>query len=958
MKATRLLLSCCISATSSPLLAQSNAAEPTPPPAAESTATAGTDEVVVTGTRIVRNGFQAPTPVTTLTSTALESMRPSNIPDALNQLPQFRGSQSNNQSVTWNANSPATGNYLNLRGLGTQRSLILLDGVRVPPTSFSGGVDTNTLPQALVERVDVVTGGASAAYGSDAVVGVVNFILNKKFTGLKGSVQGGISTYGDDESYRVTMAAGSGFADGRGHIEGSIEHYRSMGLMQRDRSLGRQGILQVGAGTAGNPNVTYWDVNFANTAFGGMINNGPLRNYKFLPDGSVAPMDMGQSIPNNPNYMIGGDGGSYDTSHSLAPDLRTLQAFGRVSYDIFDNVTAHTQVSYAQSRTYMNIHPDERFAGTATGVIIYRDNPYLLPSVVDLLGNTESFQFSRISEKDIPPYFNTVAVRSVNVNAGLDGKVTIAGKQFNWDANFVYGETNLRSKINEFNNQRFYAAVDAARAIDGSIVCRANLIVPNSYPGCVPINLFGVGAPSQEAIDYIMGESAYKVINRMAIGSVNLSGDLFKLPAGPLSIAIGGEIRKQDLNQTSNADPAAASSVSYASIRGVPSDVLISNFTNIGTAKGTVRVKEAYVEAVAPLLHDIPLIQYLEINGAARVTDYSTSGTVVTWKAGLNWKVFDDLRIRATRSRDIAAPSLYQLFQGGTVATNIMADPHTGIQRAWTTETRGNPNLTPEIGSMLVAGAVYSPSWLPGFTISADYYNLKIKDAIGALGSTQVVQNCEDSNGTADICANVIRPLPFSDRSEANFPIRIITGSFNQAKVAQAGIDLEMSYRFPVSVFSANWSGSFELRGLMSIGLKNETKSGPTNPTQTSLGFGQNARYTGSIEAVYSNDSLTVRVSERATGSARRSLTQVFVAPYDTMPNRWYTDLNVSYKLDKVGFLGGLTGTEMFFTVQNLFNAQPPIVADCCSPKLQIATNKAVYDTVGRYFTLGVRFRM
>ena len=950
-----LMAGCSLAVLASPALAQNEAGA------------ASVDEVVVTGSRIIRNGFQAPTPVTTLAADNLQQRAPSNIPDALNQLPQFRGSQSNNQSVTWNANSPATGNYLNLRGLGTQRSLILLDGVRVPPTSFSGGVDINTLPQALVQRVDVVTGGASAAYGSDAVVGVVNFILDKNFTGFKGSLQGGTSRYGDNNSYKGMLAAGGSFAGGKGHIEGSVEHYRSLGLMQRDRPLGSKGTLAVGAGTAGNPYYVYDDVNFSNITFGGLINNGPLANYEFLPGGDIRPMDKGRPIPEivpggrNPNYQIGGSGASYDVAHGLSPSLRTDQAFGRVSYDLSDAVTVHAQVSLGETRTRMNIHPDERFGGSSTGVTIFRDNPYLLPSVVARLGTTESFTFSRMSEKDVDPYFNIVTANSTNANVGAEGKFDVFGRQFSWDANYVFGNSYLRSKINEFNNKRFYAATDAARDASGNIVCRVNIVSPGSMPGCVPINLFGVGAPSRAAIDYIMGVSQYQVINRMSIAAVNFTGDVFDLPAGPLSIAFGGEMRKQELEQESNASPSRAPQVSYAGIRGVPSGVLISNFTNIGEARGEVKVKEAYLEAVAPILKDLPLAKYLELNGAVRVTDYSTSGRVATWKIGLNYQPFEDLRIRGTASRDIAAPSLYQLFQGGSVATNIMSDPHTGIQRAWTTLSGGNPNLKPEKGAMTVIGAVYSPSWLPGFQASVDGYSLLITDAIGAIGGVQIVTDCENSGGTAAICANVIRPFPFSNRTPENFPLTVITSALNQAKIFQSGIDVETSYRMPLSNVVDSWEGNFELRGLLSIGVANKTKASASNATLSTLGSFLNAKYRSSIEGVYSNGPLTVRLSQRATGKAVRTFTQVYLN-YANLPNRWYTDMTVNYKLQGIGVLDSVTGgeetqKEIFFTAQNLFNTKAPIVADCCSPKLQTATSKALYDTIGTYVTVGIRFR-
>ncbi|MDB5458012.1 MAG: TonB-denpendent receptor, partial [Caulobacter sp.] len=705
------------------VLAQTNmktfTADKAPP--AEAEADTQIEAVVVTGSRIVRDGYKAPTPVTTLSSDALQARAPSNIPDALNQLPQFRGSSSNSRSVTWNANAPNQGNYLNLRGLGTTRSLILLDGVRVPPTSFAGGVDINTLPQALVQRVDVVTGGASAAYGSDALVGVVNFVLDKNFNGLKGSVQAGTSTYGDANSYKGTLVAGTSFAGGKGHIEASIEHYRSLPVASSDRANGRKQIQYTSAVVNGvNTSTTFSGVRFAKNTFGGYINTGPLSGYEFLPGGGVQVMPLGTPTT-NPTYVVGG-GGAYFHDHTLISGLRTDQAFTRVSYDITPKINVHAQVSLAESRNTLNTRVHENFAGAQDGLTIFRDNAFLQPSVVAALGTTPSFQMSRISY-DTPINYVDTLNDSVNANIGVDGDFNAFNRDWKWDVNYVYGRNYLRTGVNEFNNRKFYAAVDAARDPSGNIVCRVTLTNPGLYPGCVPINLFGVGAPSAAAINYVNSRSQYQAVNAMQILAGNVSGDLFTLPAGPVSIAFGGEVRKQTLNETSNSDPALASSVDYTGVRGLPNNVQIYNFTNIGVARGKVNVKEAYAEVAIPLLKDLPLIQSLDLNAAGRVTDYSTSGRVETWKVGLSYVPFDDLRLRATVSRDITAPTLYQLFQGKQVIANLDIDLHTGASAQYTNEIGGNPNLTPEIGSMVVVGAVYSPSWLPGFTASVDGYS-------------------------------------------------------------------------------------------------------------------------------------------------------------------------------------------------------------------------------------------
>ena len=935
-----LMMTCGVAALSAPAFAQSDAATPS----------ADVESVVVTGSRIVRDGFQAPTPVTTLAADDLQNRAPTNIPDALNQLPQFRGSSSHTRSVTWNVNSPNQGNYLNLRNLGITRSLILLDGVRVPPTSYAGGVDVNILPQALVQRVDVVTGGASAAYGSDAVVGVVNFILDKNFTGIKGSVQAGTSKYNDGNSYKATVAAGTPFAGGRGHIEGSAEVLRSDPISNNQRANGNKQILRVGRTQNGiSVRETFFGTRFSNLTDGGYILSGPLAGFQFLPGGAVARLQLGTSTGSNA-YTVGGEG-TFHRNTTLISELDTSQIFGRVSYDLTDKINVHAQMALAETANKLNPRIITNTANSVNQLTIFADNPFLNPTVRTALGTTPSFTMSRLD-------FDTELSRAKtlndaqNYNIGLDGTFNAVGRDWKWDANYVYGRNYLRTRSSEFNMRRMFAAVDAGRdPTTGAIVCRANIVSPGSFPGCVPINFFGVGSPSQAAYDYVTWNSQYRAVNSMNIGAVNLSGDLFDMPAGPVSIAFGGEVRNQTLHLTSSSDPALAPAVAagYNTIvRGVPAGALISSSTNIGIANGDVQVKEAYAELAIPLLKDLPFAQSLDLNLAGRITDYSTSGTVETWKVGLSYQPFNDLRLRTTVSRDIAAPTLYQLFQGPTVESNQGLDVHTGGTTVRITETRGNSSLAPEVGSVVVAGAVYSPSYLPGFTASIDGYSIYITGAIAATTAATLNDQCEASNGTADVCQFIFRPGPFSDRSLANSWTRVIQTNLNQSKVFQSGFDVEASYRFQLSDLVSSWPGALQLRGLASVVTANRAKVSATALTQNQLGVGNNPRIAGQIEANYINGPFSLRLSNRWTGKAKATLTSVDLN-YPMEPNVSYTDVNVAYKF---------RNQELFLNVQNLFDTQPPLSPDGANPGFQFPTNRAKYDVMGRYYTVGIRFKM
>jgi iron complex outermembrane recepter protein len=904
-------------------------------------------EVVVTGSRAIRDGSAAPTPVTTVTTEALTQTAPSNIPDALNRLPQFQLSANQYRSVTFNATSGLQGNYLNLRALGSQRVLVMLDGTRVPPTSSTNAVDSNILPQMLIERVDVVTGGASAAYGSDAVSGVVNYILNKKFAGVQSLVQAGTSEHGDAQSYRLGLAAGSGFANDAGHVEFSIEHYTNDGISRQDRRPRYDDFsLIVGTGTTANPFTQIFNARYNDLTFGGLVRSGPLAGKTFNPDGSVSPFVPGTPTGTS-NIVVGGQG-AYIPPTVLVPKLETNQAFARTSYDFSDRLGAFLQGSYGRSETsYLSAFAARR-AGTSNGITMFADNPYLNPAVLTALGAAPSFTLSRLFS-DAPGNQQQSITKSYNIQLGLTGKFA---SSLAWDASYVHGDAQLDLSQVEQNNRNFYAAIDAVRGPDGKIVCRVSLVNPSLVPGCLPLNVLGLGNLDPASLSFIRRASRSQIENELDIVAANLRGDLFALPAGALSFAVGAEARWQDLTQTSNADPAVP--VDYTGIRGVPAGVLPFATTNVGSALGHQSVKEAYGELNVPLLKDKVFARRLDLNGAIRYTDYKTSGAVRTWKVGTIYEPIPDIRFRATASRDIAAPSLFDLFAGAQATILAQPDPHTGVSGPITTITAGNPDIQPERADTYVVGLVLNPSFVPRLTVSIDGYRIAIKDAIGSTDSLTELNDCERSGGTAPVCALITRPLPFSDTSPANFPTQILVGSRNLASLRVSGIDTEINYTLPLEDVMG-LSGSLELRGFASYLDSYETKANATAATVERAGkviglatTGGLPRWRTTLQQAYRKGDFFIQLAERATSHYDRTTVEVFDPSYVRAAGRIYTDLYLSQGLANNRYT-------VFFKVDNLFDVDAPYETATVNPGFTYPIDKNNYDVVGRSFTAGIK---
>ena len=530
-------------------------------------------------------------------------------------MPQFAGSRSNTTPGGL-GNTPSTGNYLNLRNLGALRNLILLDGQRLPPTSYEGITDANIIPQALIQRVEVVTGGASAAYGSDAVSGVINFVLDTKYNGVKGQFQYGKTEYGDAPTLKANVAFGANIGD-RIHVLGSYDHYETKGIVGNpSRPLGRENWLRVGAGTVANPYQEFTNVRFSNASYGtqistanpatvpGTTNPFPLRGFEFIPGGLAVPMDLG--TPTGSAGASRGGNGPVVIGRSLTGTQNTEQLFGRVDFEMTPNLNAFAQLSYSDSFA-ISISVG---SGTQVGDFrIFTDNAFIADSTRAILqaAGVQSFIGSRI-QADQPPKLQELFQKAAIFVSGLKGRI---GDAFNWDLGYSHGDTRLRSQhFGNFNNQRYYAGLDAVKNAQGRVVCRITITNPGLLDDCIPFNIFGNGSPSQASYDYISQSADFRVRQKMDIINGNISGDLFELPAGSVVAAVGAEYRRQTLVQTSNSDPSMG--IDLTGIRTNTNPFLLKfNSTNVGPTSAKQNVKEAYAEVAIPVLKDAPFAQEL-----------------------------------------------------------------------------------------------------------------------------------------------------------------------------------------------------------------------------------------------------------------------------------------------------------------------------------------------------------
>ena len=892
---------------------------------ASSTNIGALEEVTVTGSRIEHSGFQAPTPVAVLDASQVEDRGATNIANVINEIPAFTGTIT---PASTGLNSRQNGvNAVDLRGLGTNRNLVLLNGRRGTPFDEFGNVDLNAVPSLAIGRVEVVTGGASAAWGSDAISGVVNLIYDETLEGFKFNAQYGMSEHGDAEDTRLAGAWGASLSDGRGHFLLAADYNKNKGVPEgKDRAWQRRSPAFDNnpaydpANPAGVPQFVIRNnsVLFLASPNGVTLPGGPLGNLEFFPNGTVQQRQLGEIMG---NFMVGGSGSRLADRASIFIPTERFNVLATLQHDIADNTEAFVEASFAQSKSSGRLVDSFTFGDVA----IQPDNAYLPASLAGTF--TDPFPLFRTFE-EVPPITSESKNDNIRFVAGLKGSF---GSSFKWNASGQYGETKFSN--NQPYNLLVGNLIQAADAVldpsTNEIVCRANLNGANGAPGCSPINLFGKGSPSAAALGYIFGTGTSDTKIKQTVFMADVGGELIDLWAGPLLGTIGVEYRKEQLDRKVNAPNANE-------------EFLIVNAQPLN---GEFTAKEGFVEFALPMLKTDQ--QTLDFNAAARMTDYSTVGRVTTWKLGLVYSPIEQLRFRGSISSDIRAPSIGETFVKNVLlfanVANPFLDPDTRPVEFVQSPTVGNKDLKEETAKTTTFGVVYTSG---GFRASVDWYHIDLRDTIGALSPQSVVDRC--FAGESTLC-DLITFDPDGSGS-----IQSISGrNLNLGAFDLKGIDAELRYTQPLGPGNLNVGFISSYLIHKEIAPSGGTAIDVAGEVGTASGFGT-PDFKATLSLGYDLDNWGGYAQARYIGSG----------VYDTTYNSaqlanssndigavTYVDLSVHYDLKNLGS----SEVTIFGGIDNVLDKDPPVIPNNFISN--VATNGAIYDVIGRKFYVGARMK-
>ena len=943
----------------------------------------GLDEVVVTGSRVIQNGDNSPTPVTVVATEQLVTTTPRTVVEGLLTLPVFAGGRS---PQTNPGNSSQNGSYrsLNLRNIGVKQTLVLLDGKRVMPTTPQAEVDADFVPSLLLQRVDVVTGGASAVYGSDAMSGVVNFVTDRNFNGIKASSHYGISGRNDGPESEFGIAGGMRILDGRGHIEGSIELFNSPGIFTKaNREWGRN-VITVNRANATSPYHLVYDTRLNNRTFGGYIlpgNNAlfTLRDYTFASaSGGLTPFRHGSAVASG--VESGGDGGYYNQASMLQKDTHQI-FFGRFDYDVTEETHFHAQLT-GMDKHNMNNHQNNEVLNWC----ISTQNPYflnaltaaqraLVPASLPAVGKVGTNGYCPANSFLFGKIFNSIGVlqpdafiKAYTAQFGLEGKL---GEKYRWEAFYVPTIGSQRTRNNHnIDNLKMAAASDAVTNSAGQIVCYISTTQYASlFPGCVPMNYFGTNSETQDMINYVTTVTEFKASSRQHDLGGSITGAPFESWAGPVNMAVSAEWRKLRYDVVSNASDNSITGTQPCTVLRFNCPYPTAPLRYVSNVLGnrpevSQQVSEVAYEFDLPVLRDAgQWASALDLNGAARYTAYTNNGydiaakkdispkfNATTWKMGLDWHLLNDqMTVRATRSRDIRAPSLIELFNARVVNPAGVTDVHTNITASAPFITDPNPTLKPEEADTWTAGIVVRPQAIPNFSVAIDWYQLRINNAITTLqGQNVTVQTlCETSNGTSPYCALIERPFPFSDRSAANFVTAFYSKPLNAQVTYTRGIDFEANYSHALA------GGQFSARALVAYQRELATRQIPELPRFDAAGVVGLPRTRATLFLKYKRGLNAIDIQQRWWSGVWWQVDRSLAFSEPAIGSKTYTAMTLTRDWPE-------KNTQFYFSVNNLFDKQPTPYGAIGGP----AGVPGLFggyipgeDLLGRYFTVGLRYR-
>ncbi|MBA2588045.1 MAG: TonB-dependent receptor [Alphaproteobacteria bacterium] len=1054
------------------------------------------ESVTVSASRISIQGYEAPTPVTVIGVEQLERDAKVDIGDAIRELPSVGISDSpGNGSHAGNASQGDAGlDTVNLRNLGVVRTLVLFDGQRVATSNPNasappaiGGVDLSTIPTSIIERVDVVTGGASAAWGSDAVAGVVNLVINKHFSGFKANIVYGNSSADDHQSTKVELTAGTDFLGGRGHIEFAGNYtmspntffswnrpwYRNTALYPC-ASVGRTGptlchvndsypaTFTNGGLITASPSST----GFISGVTGGSAANTPQQNLA----GNIAFINSlgqgytgvgatpgtanqlrgnqfvganAQAVPFNFGILAPGGANCIQCSANVFSDItnppligvpyHSLVLFNYTSFRITDDISASVMLNYGT-----NSEQNQANNGRQSQQTIGIDNPFLPASIRQqmIAGGIPSITLGTAANQNltVADVTNGKSLKAYEKAIGqnyiqnyrqlmrgvftLTGGLHLFGEEWSWNA-YAQNTSVRERQYAPYNtyNQNFSNAVDAVTVtatgrdslgggnpilagqvaaalnkagvklpLPGDVACRSALtatsfgtttnaagfqvIQPGGLmPGCVPLNLFGEGTVSQAALNYIAPGRLNKGISDQAlyligqsVFSVSTQGTLpFGLEAGKVAVAFGFEDRLEQQRITRDPLQLGASGVFESG--------------NFAQYAGQYNVQEGFLELNVPVLKN-NIVDTLDFNAAGRITSYSTSGLVETWKLGMTSQINEDIKLRATLSSDIRAPGIGELFSNPLISTQTIAYPPGGPTFNVHFGAAGNSALVPEQAETVSGGIVLTPHWIENLSLSFDWYSITLHNGIFAPSAGQIFDQCANKkvanfcslvffgrgypgNGTlpvgSEVDGNGVSPGlsgplgTFSADSEGAFNF-YLQSPVNANRETVSGLDFQADYHHELFDGNLAWHllGNYtDQKTRTSLGVTFDgagavSGDGAVNPL---TGF-TSPKFRGTISSTYAENDWTVTAQARVIGSA--VLSNLYNEGIDVdnngIPAVIYGDFRASYRFsDRI---------QLYGAVDNMFNAPPPIIASTGGG----VTDCRIYDCIGRQYRIGVRF--
>jgi len=965
----------------------------------------GQGDIVVTGSRIARRDFTAESPIATVNSEFIENAGPATIEQSLNVLPQFQatqGAQTASAAIGGPTLSGGRSN-VNLRGLGSPRTLVLFDGRRLQPSDALGGIDLNTISTALISSVETITGGASAVYGSDAIAGVVNFRFNDRFRGFEIEADGGVTERGDGTNVSGALTWGGAVADDKARLFLSLSYLERDEASRNSRKFfqDRNGTLGSVAGTivvdgqnpfrystttAGLSTPTALGRLFRDTYGVGLPPATSASSLVTNGDGTLFLRNTGQNLRDAALYGYVRDEAGIITQRSpfdatIQVPLERYTAFGRGEFDVAPGVTLYGQVNYATYRTDQ-LSDQGTFQTIAEPIRIPATNPFIRPDLRVALN-------SRPRPNDSLIYYFTGTragrlrvVEDYDVYQFLVGaKGQIAGTTLRYDLYGSYGQTDqTESTFNQYSRSRFNALINAADG--GRSLCDG---------GYDP---FGYSPISDSCRAYLLRSSTNLYDYKQKIVQGNLTGTLFALPGGDAGFALGAEYRRNEF--AANIDPAnqpVPSTVNGITTFTAPETLGVSGSAS---SAGDISVKEVYGEVLLPLLRDTPFFQSLEVDLAYRYSDYNRVGGVHTYKAGANWTPIQGVTARGGYSRAIRAPGLGELFAPRAGVSGIIGTPATGTgdpcdSRSAARAGRlsgvtpaqvqalclaqgvpsalysnytytgnltaafriGNPALKEEKADSYTIGVVLQPEFAkPLFrtlSLSIDYYNIKLDQAIGRVTSQVALQQCFNFGGLNPSFDPANSYCSLINRDASGLLSFINEPLFNLGSYRTAGLD----FQFDMAV-DAGDIGSFALNSFVTHVLDYKIQTLVTDPVFDYAGTIGNVQIDGFSPShpawkhttTYSwfgdlgSLSFRWRFIDRMNNSANVGVANGTAVG---VPRVSYYDL--------IGRLKVGEGMEFRAGVTNLTDKQPPLFGGPAS------TDTSTYDIIGRRFFLGATKR-